>query len=78
MGLEPDIASVKNLYPNLLDDSAINESRNFISFFIFYKYYTIIFNFCQLVEFLKFFMGFLLVLISETGNFSFRIQKSSD
>lgn len=78
MGLEPDIASVKNLYPNLLDDNAINESRIFISFLIFYKYYTIIFNFCQLVEFLKFFMGFLFVLISETGNFSFRIQKLSD
>lgn len=78
MGLEPDIASVKNLYPNLLDDSAIDEVEKFLFFLIFYKYYTIIFNFCQLIEFLKFFMRFLLVLISETGNFSFRIQKLSD
>ena len=36
MGLEPDIANVKNLYPNLLDDSAIREVETF--FLIFYKY----------------------------------------
>ena len=32
MGFEPDIASVKDLYPNLLDDSAIDEVENFFSF----------------------------------------------
>ena len=32
MGFEPDIASVKDLYSNLLDDSAIDEVENFFSF----------------------------------------------
>ena len=31
-GFEPNIASVKGLCPNLLDDSAIDEVENFFSF----------------------------------------------